>query len=176
MNCEVKVIQHSPNGADQKHLAIEHCSVSVPFQIHLLNQRFHIIKIQDIFFDKFKKNVPPKSYSGIQKRYQMLKIFTRLVDKTPCSGIQNVLLCFALSHIYNKRPMGHIAHLRKQFKSINTYDYIITLIKRRKKNIITLFYCFFINFEETLISLNQVNFFNVFSPLGKGQHPSFEQT
>ena len=23
----------------------------------------------------------------------------------------------------NKRPMGHIAHLRKQFKSINTYDY-----------------------------------------------------
>ena len=32
-----------------------------------------------------------------------------------------------------KRPMGHIAHLRKQFKSINTYDYIITLIKRRKK-------------------------------------------
>ena len=31
----------------------------------------------------------------------------------------------------NKRPMGHIAHLRKQFKSLNTYDYIITLIKRR---------------------------------------------
>ena len=35
----------------------------------------------------------------------------------------------------NKRPMGHIAHLRKQFKSINTYDYVIMLIKRRKKNI-----------------------------------------
>ena len=36
----------------------------------------------------------------------------------------------------NKRPMGHIAHLRKHFKSINTFDYIIhiTLIKRRKKN------------------------------------------
>ena len=33
----------------------------------------------------------------------------------------------------NKRPMGHIAHLRKQFKSINTYDYVIMLIKRRKK-------------------------------------------
>ena len=32
----------------------------------------------------------------------------------------------------NKRPMGHIVHLRKQFKSINTYDYIITLIRRRK--------------------------------------------
>ena len=26
--------------------------------------------------------------------------------------------------IFKKRPMGHIAHLRKQFKSINTYDYI----------------------------------------------------
>ena len=24
--------------------------------------------------------------------------------------------------------MGHIAHLRNQFKSINTYDYIIKLI------------------------------------------------
>ena len=31
----------------------------------------------------------------------------------------------------NQRPMGHIAHL--QFKSINTYDYIITMIKKRKK-------------------------------------------
>ena len=38
----------------------------------------------------------------------------------------------------NKRPMGHIAYLKKQFKSINTYDYIITLINRRKKNIIKL--------------------------------------
>ena len=46
----------------------------------------------------------------------------------------------------NKRPMGHIAHLRKQFKSLNTYDYIITLIKRRKKNIIDFrrIYWFFI--------------------------------
>ena len=31
--------------------------------------------------------------------------------------------------------MGHITHLRKQFKSLNKYDYIITLIKRRKKNL-----------------------------------------
>ena len=30
------------------------------------------------------------------------------------------------------KTMGHIAHLRKQFKSINTYDYIMMLIKRRK--------------------------------------------
>ena len=49
----------------------------------------------------------------------------------------------------NKRPMGHIAHLRKQFKSINTYDYFIMLIKRRKKTLLTL--CEFIgsSFEET---------------------------
>ena len=48
--------------------------------------------------------------------------------------------------IINKRPMGHIAHLRKQFKSINTYDYITTLIKRRKKTIINFMriYFFFI--------------------------------
>ena len=49
-------------------------------------------------------------------------------------------------HILNKRPMGHIAHLRKQLKSINTSDYIIMLIKRRKNNIINFMriYCFFI--------------------------------
>ena len=28
--------------------------------------------------------------------------------------------------------MGHIAHWRKQFKSTNTYEYVITLIRRRK--------------------------------------------
>ena len=41
------------------------------------------------------------------------------------------------SKLKNKRPMGHIVHLRNQFTSINTfqesYDYIITLIQRRKK-------------------------------------------
>ena len=42
-------------------------------------------------------------------------------------------ICHVLFQIQNKRPMGHIAHLRKQFKSINTYDDTITLIKRRKK-------------------------------------------
>ena len=39
------------------------------------------------------------------------------------------------SSTQTKRPMGHIAHLRKEFKSINTYDYIITMIKRRKKTL-----------------------------------------
>ena len=44
----------------------------------------------------------------------------------------------------NKRPMGHITHMRKQFKSTNTYDYIITLIKRRKKphNFIRIYWFF----------------------------------
>ena len=38
----------------------------------------------------------------------------------------------------NKRPMGHIAHLRKQFKAIiNTHDYIITLIKGKKPTLLT---------------------------------------
>ena len=53
------------------------------------------------------------------------------------------------------RPMGHIVHLRIQFKSINTYDYIITLIKRRKKNLLSLHVWEFIgsSFEETWIPI-----------------------
>ena len=52
----------------------------------------------------------------------------------------------------NKRPMGHIAHLRKQFKSINTYDYIITWIKRRKKHP-------FLPYENLLVlHLNKLEF------------------
>ena len=35
----------------------------------------------------------------------------------------------------NKRSMGHIAHHRQQFKSLNKYDYIITLIKIGKKKL-----------------------------------------
>ena len=54
--------------------------------------------------------------------------------------VVKVLYCFntccdTSTLILNKRPMGHIAHLKKQFKSINTNYYIITLIKRRKNNI-----------------------------------------
>ena len=53
--------------------------------------------------------------------------------------------------IYNKRPMGHIAHLRKQLKSINTYDYIITLIKRRKKPLLSLWELNGSSFEQNWI-------------------------
>ena len=34
----------------------------------------------------------------------------------------------------NKRSVGHIAHLRKQFNTINTYDHNVD--KEKKKNII----------------------------------------
>ena len=34
--------------------------------------------------------------------------------------------------------MGHIAHLREQFKSINTYDYVITLMTRWKNTLFIL--------------------------------------
>ena len=37
----------------------------------------------------------------------------------------------------NKKSIDHIDHLRKQFKYINTYDYIIILIKRRKNLVIS---------------------------------------
>ena len=43
--------------------------------------------------------------------------------------------CTGISLSGNKRPMGHIAHLRKQFKSLKEYDNIITLILRIKKKI-----------------------------------------
>ena len=52
--------------------------------------------------------------------------------------------------------MGHIAHLRKQWKSINTYYYIITLIKWRKNTLFT-FLRFF-----TVLHLNKLE-----SPLPK---------
>ena len=40
-----------------------------------------------------------------------------------------------IQNTVNKKPMGHIAHLRKQFQSLNKYDYIITLIQRIKKKL-----------------------------------------
>ena len=49
--------------------------------------------------------------------------------------------------------MGHIAHLRKQFKSLNKYDYIITLIQRIKKK--TLWELIGSSFEQTWILFTQ---------------------
>ena len=56
----------------------------------------------------------------------------------------------------NKRSMGHITHLRKQFKSINTYDYIIRLIKTRKENIINFMRIKGSSFKQTSIPFTQV--------------------
>ena len=52
----------------------------------------------------------------------------RLLAKQLCWHYSNRLL----SRNLNKRPMGHIAYVRNQYKPINTYDYVITLIKRGK--------------------------------------------
>ena len=101
----------------------------------------------------------------------------------------------------NKRPMGQIAHLIKQFKSINTYDFIITLIKRRKNPLFTLQEFIGFSFEETWILFTQGCFMpslveigsvvlekkifkscqyiiinSQLSPLWEGRGPSFEQT
>ena len=101
----------------------------------------------------------------------------------------------------NKRPMGHIAHLRKQFKSNNTYDYIITWIRRRKiplssflelhgslfflKNFIPLHLRGFVQslVETVPVVLEKIFKFcqcifvtSYLSPLGKWHDPSFEQT
>ena len=47
--------------------------------------------------------------------------------------------------------MGHISHLRKQFNTINTYDYIITLINKRKKTLSTSW-----GFLLSLVEIGQV--------------------
>ena len=88
-----------------------------------------IMKIQD---KKREKKIDPDNL------FSLRKIFRQREEKRQKS-IQTLRyldmeLCVSVVK-YNKRPMhmGHIVHLRKQFKSINTYDYIITLIKRRRK-------------------------------------------
>ena len=68
------------------------------------------------------------------------------------------------------RPMGHIAHLIKQFKSINTYDYIITLIRR--KTPLPAFENFMVLYLNKLL----YKLFHNDLLLKKGQGPSIEQT
>ena len=101
--------------------------------------------------------------------------------------------------ITNKRPMGHIAHLRNQFKSINTYHYIIRWWGGKKKtelngssvlhlnkifNPLTQRYfvpCLveicpgvlekkILKFRQSIFSISYI------SPLEKRRGPSFEQT
>ena len=77
--------------------------------------------------------------------------------------IQLIIVCLKIRLIYfcsfaiilDKKPMGQIAHLRKQFKSINTYYFIITLIRRRK-NLLSFFWEWNDSlFEETWIPFMQ---------------------
>ena len=79
-------------------------------------------------------HVKYQSYLAFQKLLARLKFQTELQNYAMTDRKKTISDLQSQGH--NKRPMGHIAHLRKQFKSMNTYDYIITLIKRRKKNII----------------------------------------
>ena len=66
--------------------------------------------------------------------------FTKIVNFMTCGAGFLVLESGHISHIMNiMNPMGHMPHLRKQLKSINTNDYIKTLIRRRKKNYCLLF-------------------------------------
>ena len=95
--------------------------------------------------------------------------------------------------------MGHIAHLRKQFYSINTYHYIITLIRRRKNPLSSFWDLHGFLFDQTSIPFTQGCFVQSFveivpvvqekilkfclcifvtslsSLLGKRHGPSFEQ-
>ena len=69
--------------------------------------------------------------------------------------LYNAFYTIKVNILINKRPMGHIAHLRKQVKSINTYDYIIKLIKRRKSPLLTLWELNGSSFEQTWILFTQ---------------------
>ena len=69
---------------------------------------------------------------------QQLEFTSSYFSTSSLSAQTKTVFRQSLWSIGNKRPMGHITYLRKQFKSINTYDYIITLIKRRKNSLFTL--------------------------------------
>ena len=87
----------------------------------IINFHFKLVKCQG---QKIKNQQKDLTTRDIHVKYQSSSThFSKVISKIK---------------VLNKRPMGHIAHLRKQFKSINTYDYIITLIKRRKKTLLTL--------------------------------------
>ena len=96
------------------------------------------------YWRKFEIYIQRDSGKGIKKEKEKLNKLT----SPKISRFSNTLI--------NKRSMGNIAHqLRKQFKSINTYDYIITLIKRRKNPLFTLYEFSGSSFEQTWIPFIQ---------------------
>ena len=67
--------------------------------------------------------------------------------------VQNFIL--QIVFLFRTTTRGHIPHLRKQFKSIYTYDYIIMLIKRRKTPLSSFWELNSSSFEQTWISSTQ---------------------
>ena len=142
--------------------------------------------------------------------YMILKLL-KISDIKRC--IFNDILCYKRLHMtfklilwhffcdtnWKKRPIGHIAHLSKQFKLIYTYDYQ-TLIKRRKILVSSLLELNCSSFEPppllnewcivpSLVKISPVVLekriflfrqcifaISYLSPIAKGRYSSFEQT
>ena len=98
---------------------------------------------------------PEKQFKSINTLVQTIIIPSHwLVKKKLYIILKNWMVLYLYNfefHCKNKRPMGHIAHLRE--KSSN--DYIITLIRRRKNPLLTLWEFIGSSFEETWIPFTQ---------------------
>ena len=80
--------------------------------------------------------------NGFELKNRMLfKIMLNVISFNILSFLTPNSFSLNVEEFTNKRPIGHIAHLWNQFKSINTflqsYDYIIQLIFLRRKIIIS---------------------------------------
>ena len=118
------ILSHFSRPESMVRVTNDNCKIECKTKVHAIIYRG---LDQTLRFLEFKKQLITLQIAYIWKAWFQTNVYsTKLIN--------------------NKRPMGHIAHLRKQFKSINTYDYIIALIKRRKNNIIYFMriYCFFI--------------------------------
>ena len=77
-----------------------------------------------------------KTYLDHSLRHVMSHFLQSKINKKQSPMGRPILILFIC--VLHKRPKGHIAHLRKHFKSLNTYDYIITLIRKEKNLLLTL--------------------------------------
>ena len=126
-------------------------------------------------------------------------MFSLFLSNETCPYFQRTPLhasYYPACYYCNKRPMGHIAHLRK-----NTYDYILTLIKGRKKTFLLLWEFSVLHLKklespspkdalcQVWLKLAQwfwrrkifkfrhcIFIISKLSPLWKGRGPLFEQT
>ena len=83
------------------------------------------------------------------------------------SNICRLYMAEILPILLKKRPMGYIAHLRKQLKSISTYNFTVTLIKRKRKKTLNLWEFIGSSFEETWIPFTQGCFVPRLCEIGK---------